>query len=58
MTYTANAVVGSPDEPTAINFARSENEEGVWYTIGGLRLQKRPTQSGVYIYNGKKIIIK
>lgn len=58
MTYTANDVVGSPDEPTAINFAHAENEEGVWYTIGGLRLQKRPAQNGVYIFNGKKIIIK
>jgi hypothetical protein len=58
MTYTANAVVGSPDVPAAINFAHSENEEGVWYTIGGLRLQKRPAQNGVYIFNGKKIIIK
>ena len=58
MTYKANAVVGTPDEPTAINFVRAEYADGQWYTISGLKLQKRPTQSGVYIFNGRKIVVK
>ena len=58
MTFNANAVIGSPDEPTVINFLHADYEDGKWYTIGGQHLQKKPTQRGLYIYNGKKIIVK
>jgi len=58
MTYQANAVIGSPDEPTAISFVKAGREDGQWYSISGMKLQKRPTQSGVYIFNGKKVTVK
>ena len=29
-----------------------------WYTLDGRKLQGKPTQKGVYITNGKKVIIK
>ena len=29
-----------------------------WYTLNGIRLQGAPTEKGVYINNGKKIVIK
>ena len=58
MTFEADAVVGSPDTPTAISFASADNAIGKWYTTGGVQLQKRPAQKGVYIYNGKKIVVK
>ena len=59
MTFKTNAVVGSPDEPTAINFVRTEYEkDGKWYTISGLPLQKKPVLRGIYIFNGKKVVIK
>ena len=29
-----------------------------WYTLQGVKLQGAPTQSGVYINNGKKVVIK
>ncbi|MBR0276323.1 MAG: hypothetical protein IJQ76_08950, partial [Prevotella sp.] len=60
MTYAANAVIGSPDEPTAINFVHADTafENGMWYTIGGVKLPKRPTHKGVYIFNGKKVVVK
>lgn len=29
-----------------------------WYNMQGVRLNKRPTRHGVYIYNGKKVTIK
>ena len=29
-----------------------------WYTVGGVKLQGAPTQKGVYINNGKKVVIK
>ena len=30
----------------------------VWYTISGQKLSKRPTTPGVYIRNGKKLVVK
>jgi hypothetical protein len=32
--------------------------DGQWWTIGGVRMEGRPTKSGMYIMNGKKVIIK
>ena len=29
-----------------------------WYTINGIKLQNAPTEKGVYINNGKKVVIK
>ena len=58
MVFQTNAVIGSPDEPTAINFTQAEYEDGKWYTLSGLLLQQKPTTKGVYIYNGKKVIVK
>ena len=29
-----------------------------WYTINGIKLQSAPTEKGVYINNGKKVVIK
>ena len=29
-----------------------------WYTIDGMKLNAAPTQKGVYINNGKKIVVK
>ena len=29
-----------------------------WYTIGGMKLQSAPTQKGIYIKDGKKVVVK
>ena len=59
LTYGANNVSGTPEEPTRISFAPVSlpAQEG-WYTLQGVRLQSRPTKGGVYIYNGHKRIIR
>jgi hypothetical protein len=31
---------------------------GGWYTLSGTRLNAKPTQKGLYINNGKKVVIK
>ena len=31
---------------------------GQWFTLDGRRLQGKPTQKGIYIRNGKKVIVK
>ena len=33
-----------------------EKMEEVWYDLSGRRLTGQPTQRGIYIYQGKKII--
>ena len=33
------------------------NKEG-WYTINGVKLQNAPSQKGIYIFNGKKLVVK
>ena len=53
------------DEPdgttTVINAVTAESmnvqAEG-WYTLNGVKLQGIPTQKGIYINNGKKVVIK
>ena len=32
--------------------------DGEWYTLQGLKIGKKPTTTGVYIHNGRKVIIK
>ena len=43
---------------TAIdNVNVSGMEDGAWYTISGIRIN-RPAAKGVYIHNGRKVIVK
>lgn len=49
----------SSSEPTVISTTPIISEgEAAWYTLDGRMLQSKPTQKGVYIMNGKKIVIK
>jgi len=59
LVFEADAVSGTPNEPTVISFVHADRlpQEG-WYTLQGTKLQQAPVQSGVYIYNGKKQVIK
>ena len=58
MQYKANAVIGSPDEPAQISFTKTSSDNGKWYTVSGVQLPTRPTAAGMYIFNGKKIVIQ
>ena len=46
------------DEATSIDACEAQGEESSWYTIQGVKLGDKPAQNGVYIHNGKKVIIK
>ena len=37
--------------------AKAYNVDG-WYTLNGVKLQGAPTEKGIYINNGKKVVIK
>ena len=56
----ARMVFGSGDgDATGIDVPVVEEENGNdWYSLDGRKLQKRPVQKGVYISNGKKVVIK
>ena len=48
---------------TAIKSLTTDDIEGLktsegWYTIDGIRLQSAPTEKGIYINNGKKVVVK
>ena len=49
------------DEATGIkttDFTDYTDSEDAWYTLDGRRLQGKPAKSGIYMNNGKKIVIK
>ena len=51
-TKTAIKSIDAETVPSSI-----DNRTG-WYTIGGMKLQGAPTQKGIYIQNGKKVVVK
>ena len=59
MQYKTNDVMGTVSEPTVIDFTSiSRYADGQWYDLQGRKLNKRPRQTGVYIYNGQKTIVE
>jgi hypothetical protein len=48
------------DETTEIRNTDDTNrtDADCWYTLDGRKLQGKPTQRGIYINNGKKVVIK
>ncbi len=49
------------DEETGIkttNLTNQTNEADAWYSIDGRKLEGKPQQRGLYINNGKKIMVK
>lgn len=52
---------GGGGEYTAIQEAETveaQAEDGAWYTLQGVRLNEKPNQRGLYLHNGKKIMVK
>ena len=57
----ANAfVLNFGDETTSIEHLplTIDHEVGAWYTIDGRKLSGKPTQKGIYIKDGKKMVVK
>ena len=47
------------DDATGIRSMLNDREEaGAWYTLDGRRLDAQPTAKGLYIVNGKKVIVR
>ena len=57
--FHADAAMGTPSQPTAISFTNAVGEgANGWYTLSGIKLNKRPSLPGVYIHNSEKVVIK
>lgn len=54
--YGDNVTYGNATGISVIKANAQTNES--WYTIGGTRLSGKPTQKGVYIHQGKKVVVK
>ena len=52
-------VLNFGDETTSINqINNATSATGAWYTLDGRRLNDKPATAGLYINNGKKVVIK
>ena len=51
--YRGNGEATGIDE----SIVNSEDMNSVWYDLNGRRLQGKPSQKGVYIKNGKKVVV-
>ena len=52
---------GANDGTSALRGVVAEGTNGksdAWYTLQGRRLSAKPTKSGLYLHNGKKVVIK
>ena len=54
------SIDGNGEGTTGIDAIGTDTDDAnaTWYDLGGRRLQGKPAQKGIYIKNGKKIVIK
>ena len=54
------SIGGNGEGTTGIDasLVNSEEVNSVWYDLNGRKLQGKPSQKGVYIKNGKKVVVK
>lgn len=61
--FVLNFLDEQNDEDETTNIIATEDVEsrmrdGVWYTLDGRRLSGKPTARGIYVNNGRKVVIK
>ena len=44
-------------DATAIDRVKADAGDGQWYTLDGRKLQQKPAKKGLYIKNGRKVVI-
>ena len=53
-----NIVEDLPTGIVSIDNSQSTIDNDVWFTLNGVRLNGKPTKAGVYIVNGRAVVIK
>ena len=58
--YSITFGPGAEAESTAISAPATEEADGKegWYTLGGQRLSSRPVKKGIYVRQGRKVVIR
>jgi len=56
--YNINFGDGESQGITTTDFTDYTDRAGVWYSLDGCKLDSKPTKTGLYIYNGRKVVIK
>ena len=58
--YTCKDVtaIWAPTGITGTPTISNTTTDNAWYTLSGMKLDKKPAKSGVYIHQGKKVIIR
>ena len=58
--YTCKDVtaIWAPTGITGTPTISNTKKDNTWYTLSGMKLGKKPAESGVYIHQGKKVIIR
>lgn len=57
--YIFISAIENGDVPSAIRIPQTvSGDNDVYYTLGGQRLQYKPVLPGIYVRNGKKILVK
>ncbi len=46
------------EDVTSIHSIDDSQGSGIWYSISGVKLNGKPSQRGIYINNGKKIVLR
>ncbi|WP_294744155.1 LamG-like jellyroll fold domain-containing protein [uncultured Prevotella sp.] len=67
-TYISDVNIGTPWNPYVIDLsemrtgistiAADDDDDDDWWTLQGFKIGRKPTQSGVYIHHGNKVVIK
>lgn len=60
--YTSSGLYGNViDATTGISTIKtdvSHSTDASWYSISGSKINSKPAQKGIYIHNGKKVVVK
>jgi hypothetical protein len=51
-------IVSMLDEEGGTRNEEGDMKNGAWYTVDGVKLNGKPTRKGLYIFNGKVVVIK
>ena len=67
-TFVSDDNIGTSWEPYVIDLSGlmtgitsvsdSDTDDDDWWSIQGFKLDRKPTQPGVYIHHGNKVVIK
>lgn len=52
------ATVGESTGITPVIVNGNAAKANAWYTLSGMKMMQKPTEAGIYIHNGKKVVIK